>query len=1353
MGKRYLLLMLGLLVLVCGLRAEDKLYIEDFVIRQGETKTVEVMLDNPDVAYRDMQFNLYLPAGVSIAKNQDGRFLVSLGSRCTSNHSTVVTWQNDHYVVVLYSGGRAALGGNSGAVMSLTLEADANAAIGKKEGQFRNVSLSKVNATGPTYEGFSFNVTVSGALHTLTYVVDGQTYKTYEVEYGASITAETAPSKEGYSFTGWSEIPATMPAKDVMVIGTFSVNKYKLIYTVDSKEYKSYEVEYGTSITAEVAPTKEGHTFSGWSEIPATMPAKDVTVTGTFSKGAYQIVYVVDGQTYKIIRMDFGSTITLEDAPTKEGYTFSGWSEIPEMMPAKDVTVIGTFSINKYKLTYSVDGKEYKSYEVEYGTSITAEAVPTREGSTFSGWSEIPATMPAKDVSVTGTFSINKYTLTYIVDGETYKSYELEYGANISAEAAPTKEGYTFSGWSDIPATMPAKDVTVTGSFTKGAYQIIYLVDGQTYKTIRMDFNSSITPEDNPTKEGYTFSGWSEIPVTMPAKDVTVTGSFTINKYKLVYQVDGKEYKSYEIEFGSTITAETAPTKEGHTFSGWSEIPEAMPAKDVTVTGTFSVNKYKLTYTVDGKEYKSYEMEYGASITAEAAPIKDGYTFSGWSEIPATMPAKDVSVAGTFTINKYTLTYIVDGETYKTYEVEYGASIVAEDAPTKEGHSFSGWSEIPATMPAKNVTVTGSFSKGAYQIIYMVDDQTYKIIRMDFGSSITPEDAPTKEGYTFFGWSEIPATMPAKDVTVTGTFTINKYKLTYQVDGQEYKSYEIEYGTNITAETAPTKEGHTFSGWSEIPATMPAKDVTVTGSFSKGTYQITYVVDGQTYKTIRMDFGSTIIPEDAPTKEGYTFSGWNEIPATMPAKDVTVIGTFSINKYKLTYTVDGETHKTYEMEYGTSITAEAAPTKEGHTFSGWSEIPATMPAKDVIVTGSFTINKYTLTYIVDGESYKTYEVEYGASITAEDAPAKEGHTFSGWSEIPATMPAKDVIVTGTFIPLPNSELIIQLEEGWNWISHNVANSLNPTEVFGENVIEVKNQTKGLIRDTQYGMVGNLKELVATEAYKVKTTEADTEPYQLSDQLFDTEAHAINLKKGWNWIGYPMANEATIEDALKGFTPMEGDCIVGQDDFSTYTGSSWDGLLVVLTPGKGYMYRSGETKSVHFSKTAEAKAREAKARIEETAESSWTCDIHKYPNRMPTIARLYIKDVEADASDYDVAAFCGDECRGVGKVVKGVLMMNVCGEGGEDITFKAIDKTSGIVLNIQESVSFSGDVLGAYTEPFRLTISGESITGIATIKSETAVDAIYNVAGQRISTDKQTLSKGVYIYQGKKVMIK
>ena len=120
-------------------------------------------------------------------------------------------------------------------------------------------------------------------------------------------------------------------------------------------------------------------------------------------------------------------------------------------------------------------------------------------------------------------------------------------------------------------------------------------------------------------------------------------------------------------------------------------------------------------------------------------------------------------------------------------------------------------------------------------------------------------------------------------------------------------------------------------------------------------------------------------------------------------------------KYKLTYTVDGAVYKTFYLAYGEKITPVDEPIKEGHTFSGWSDVPATMPAEDITVQGSFSVNSYTVTFMLDGEVYQTLSVVYGTEIELPAVPEKEGYTFSGWSDVPATMPAEDIIITGSYI--------------------------------------------------------------------------------------------------------------------------------------------------------------------------------------------------------------------------------------------------------------------------------------------------------------------------------------------------
>ena len=181
---------------------------------------------------------------------------------------------------------------------------------------------------------------------------------------------------------------------------------------------------------------------------------------------------------------------------------------------------------------------------------------------------------------------------------------------------------------------------------------------------------------------------------------------------------------------------------------------------------------------------------------------------------------------------------------------------------------------------------------GVYTLTYYVDEEEYKSVTYSSGAGITPEPAPTKEGYTFSGWSEIPESMPDYDVTVTGTFTVNKYDLTYKIDGEVYVTYQIEYGTPITPEAEPTKEGYTFSGWSYIPEKMPAEAVNVVGSFTVNQYTITYVIDGETYTTVTVDFNSKIVPPTPPSKDGFDFA-WEEYPETMPASDITINGSYT----------------------------------------------------------------------------------------------------------------------------------------------------------------------------------------------------------------------------------------------------------------------------------------------------------------------------------------------------------------------------------------------------------------------------------------------------------------------------
>ena len=135
----------------------------------------------------------------------------------------------------------------------------------------------------------------------------------------------------------------------------------------------------------------------------------------------------------------------------------------------------------------------------------------------------------------------------------------------------------------------------------------------------------------------------------------------------------------------------------------------------------------------------------------------------------ASVPWKDFKDIVRIKLPEHTLKYLVDEEIYKIYQIEEEESIIPEQAPTKEGYTFSGWSEIPETMPAHDVTVTGTFSINSYTLTYMIDDMVYKTVEYEFGATITPEPQPDGD-YSTFEWIGIPTTMPAHDVVVTASY-------------------------------------------------------------------------------------------------------------------------------------------------------------------------------------------------------------------------------------------------------------------------------------------------------------------------------------------------------------------------------------------------------------------------------------------------------------------------------------------------------------------------------------------------------------------------------------------------------
>ena len=160
----------------------------------------------------------------------------------------------------------------------------------------------------------------------------------------------------------------------------------------------------------------------------------------------------------------------------------------------------------------------------------------------------------------------------------------------------------------------------------------------------------------------------------------------------------------------------------------------------------------------------------------------------------------------------------------------------------------------------------------------------------------------TRTGYTQVGWATVDGGEKVygfdavytqnEALTLYPVWNTNKYTITFDTaGGSEIAPITQDYGTNITAPADPTREGYTFIGWDrEIPKTMPAENMTVTAQWEINRYTITFdTAGGSEIAPITQDYGSAITAPADPTREGYTFIGWDrEIPETMPAENITL---------------------------------------------------------------------------------------------------------------------------------------------------------------------------------------------------------------------------------------------------------------------------------------------------------------------------------------------------------------------------------------------------------------------------------------------------------------------------------
>ena len=384
-------------------------------------------------------------------------------------------------------------------------------------------------------------------------IMDGATFRVgNSAEDNVLITLPSSDEfKPADIFDQWEEKVTTSKPYYLSLTANYTVT----FDTDGGSEVKSQTVAYGGQAAVPVAPAKPGYTFAGWYldgkaydfDAPVT---ENLTLTANWTVNRYTITFDTDGgSAIAPITQDYGTAVTAPAEPTRTGYTFAGWTpEIPAAMPAEDLTIKAKWTVNQYTLTFDTDGgSAIAPITQDYGTAVTAPADPTRTGYTFAGWTpEIPAAMPAEDLTIKAKWTVNTYTITYDLDGGTAEgnpaSYTVESGAITLAE--PAKPGYTFTGWSgtdlegadNLDVTIPAGS---TGDRSYTAHWQVNTVystlrfetrGGSALATLALPYGSRVDlTKYVPTREGFAFTGWyTDRELTQRVTSLTLTNSTVV---------------------------------------------------------------------------------------------------------------------------------------------------------------------------------------------------------------------------------------------------------------------------------------------------------------------------------------------------------------------------------------------------------------------------------------------------------------------------------------------------------------------------------------------------------------------------------------------------------------------------------------------------------------------------------------------------------------------------------------------------------------------------------------------------------------------------------------------------------
>ena len=850
-------------------------------------------------------------------------------------------------------------------------------------------------------------------------------------------------SKKGHSFAGWyldAELTNRVTtlsnvSGNVDLYAKYVANKYiiTLVYGHDDLENDQIEVTYGQRYQLS-NPTWAGHTFVDWKDAKGNVYAGgiyrndgDITLTAVWESVTSTITYYLDGGTNSednISSISYDDTFVLEDA-TKAHYTFEGWY-LDENFENKattlqnistDISLYAKFAINVYTITlnYNHDNLDNDLISISYGKPYNLES-PIWLGHKFNGWKDEKGNVWTsgtfardEDVSLTASWTLIDYTITYELDGGVNSEDNLE---TVNFDDAfdlgdASKAGYTFEGW--------------------------YL---------DANFTNKVTSISDLTS------------------DITLYAKFTANAYKITlkYNHGNIDDEIINISYDQAYSIPAA-SWEGHTFSGWIDEKGNIWSSgfykvegDTVLTASWDVVYYSITYNLDGgtnNENNPNSISSEGSVNLGDAS-KKGYSFAGWyldaefNDKVTTLSGitENVELFAKYTANTYVITLVYGHDNLENGQVEvtFGERYQLSD-PTWTGHTFVDWKDEKGNVYAggiyrldSDLTLTAIWETNIVNINYHLNGG---INNKNNPSSINYEDTlnlanATKAHYSFEGWFldedfETQVTTLSNlldEIDLYAKFSLNVYSITlnYNHDNLDNESIDISYGDAYNL-SSPTWAGHRFAGWKDVKGNVWSKgsyeldeSITLTASWTLIDYSIIYDLDGGTNNknnpdTVNFDQSVTL---NAATKRGYTFDGWysdaefkNKVTSIANAiDDITLYAKFTANKYtvEFIYGYDNLPKDTLEVAYNSEYNFED-PIREGYRFTGWIDDLGNVWTNgtytyesNLYLTASWELITSNITYHLDdgiNNESNPDTISYFDYITLAN-PTKTGYRFDGW---------------------------------------------------------------------------------------------------------------------------------------------------------------------------------------------------------------------------------------------------------------------------------------------------------------------------------------------------------------------